>query len=1044
MRVFLFLLALLIVFWAEPIRMFQNHEFLASTAQENTLLTSLTLEEKEFLAHHPTIPIGMDTQWAPFEFQENGIQQGYSMDILRRIEQSLGIRFEPVTKDQWSDTFALFEQGKIPALSMIAPTKERETFTLFGPPTLQANLALALPKTTTQVTSFEQLFGKKIGVIASYWYIPLLQEEYPPITLVTFPSVHAAFQGLLEGKIDGYLDIQPVLHYYLNRYFSHELKISLPLQFPYQSLFNYHIGVHKDSPLLRSILDKALHALSPQTILNLQQKWIGDTLSPTLSKQLLMGPNVQHFLSDLYTLKLGIDTSWPPFDFVDAAGRHRGIVKEIIDVIFLESLGITPLPITTPKWKQHIDAIEAYEIDVISGIVKSEERAQKMLFTKPYLTMPLMVLGRLDGKSIDSLKDIEGETVGIVNGYVTREILHKYPSITPRSFPDLKSGLIALSRGEIEYFFDGLAAMNYTIRTEGITNLKLLGQTGENYALSFGVRKDWPELVEALDYVIETTPQQTINHILSPWIRMDVQSTIDYSLAWKSVVIFTFIIVFIVYWNRRLRAEILRRERVEEQLFHAQLRAEKANQAKSEFLSNMSHEIRTPMNAVIGFAELTAKMDLPPKALHNIHTIQKSAKALVGLINDILDLSKIEAGKVDIRREVVNIATLAEDLHAIFSLRAKHKNIYFETIMHPSTPKALILDELRVRQILVNLIGNAVKFTHEGGVKVCFNATPNPQRDSTIDLHVKVEDTGIGILEAEQEKIFGMFEQQSRHDNRAYEGTGLGLAISKKFAELMDGVIHVTSMPEKGSTFTLTLAHVEIAASLPVHAAYNTSHTLHFAPAKVLVVDDVTENLELLRDILDTYKLGVITTHSGEEAIHLAEEERPDLILMDIKMPQVDGCAASKAIRNNVLTAHIPIIAVSASVLGEKEEAKKGSFDGFIPKPIDIVEFETMLTRFLPHEQEPLPAPLNTSPKNALFSLPSNAYPPLLKKAKEALDSGDFDVVKELIFLLEAEHGNEALIQKLTQALDHIDIDILEIELTALIRFLEEGTGHDI
>ncbi|MBN2965086.1 transporter substrate-binding domain-containing protein [Sulfurospirillum sp. T05] len=1006
-------------------------------------LDFLTPEEQSFLAQNPTIPIGVDFQWPPFEFQENGIQQGYSMDVLRLLEERLGVRFTLVSKAQWSQTFALFEKGEIPALSMVAPTKEREAFALFGTPILQANLALALPKNAQQVVSFEQLVGKKVGAIAEYWYIPYIQQEHPRITLVTFSSIQEAFKGLLEGEIDAYLDIQPVLHYYLNRYFSTEFKASLPLKIPHAPLVDYHIGVHKEFPLLRTILDKTLHTIPPQTLLSLQQKWLGDTLAPSLSRQLLIRPQVQQFLSNLHTLKLGIDTSWPPFEFLDEQGHHKGVVQEVVDYILTQSLGITPLLVSAPVWKEHIEAIQTQKIDVISGIVNNEERAKKMLFTNPYLTMPLMILGRFDEKLIDSLDELRGKNVGVVNGYVTGDILtQKYPQVIPRFFPDLKSGLIALSQGEVDYFFDGLAAMNYTIRAEGITNLKLLGQTGEVYALSFGVRKDWPELVEALNYVIDTTPKETINRLIDPWVHMEIQGSIDYSLAWKAVLIFSFIIAFIVYWNRRLHAEILHRKKIEEQLFQAQLRAEKANQAKSEFLSNMSHEIRTPMNAVIGFADLTAKMDLPPKALHNIQTIQKSAKALVGLINDILDLSKIEAGKVEIKREIVNVTSLAEDLQAIFSLRAKHKTIYFETIVHQNTPKALIFDELRVRQILVNLIGNAVKFTHEGGVKVCFSATPNPQRDSTVDLHVKVEDTGIGILEEEQEKIFGMFEQQSGLNGRTYGGTGLGLAISKKFAELMGGVIRVKSAPKKGSTFTLTLTHVEVAASLPSRSKQ--THSLHFHEACVLVVDDIEENLELLGDILETYGLSTILSASGEEAIHLAEEERPNLILMDIKMPQVDGCTAAKAIRANAITAHIPIIAVSASVLGEEDEAKNGTFDGFIPKPIDIAELETLLMDFLPHEKKALPCAPLTAQNNTLLAVSTAALPPLLAKAKEALNSGDFDIIEELILLLKETPGNEALIENLELGLEDIDIDALETKLTAIVAFLEKRVQDGI
>lgn len=1006
----------------------------------------LTQEEKDFLAANPTLSIGVDFQWPPFEFVEHGAEQGYSLDLLRLIEQRLGIHFDYVRAKQWSELFAAFKKGDLPALSMVAPNEERENFALFGLPILQSNLALALPKTATQVVSFSQLAGKKIGAIAEYWYLAPLRALHPEISIVEFASINEVLESLMKGHIDGYLDIQPVLHYYIDRYFSQELKLSLPLVLSNAPTFTYHIGVHKNYPLLRSILDKALRSIPPQTILDLQRKWLGHTLSSSLSRQLLFDTHIQQFLTSHKQVRLGIDTGWPPFEFTDATGKHQGVVKEILDYVLVESLGITPLPITAPVWKNHLDAIKNGEIDMIAGIVYSQERAKNMHFTKPYLTMPLMVLGKMYDKPINSLRDLEGKTVGIVNGYVTLDILKdKYPSITPLPFPDVKTGLIALSQGQVDYFFDGLAAMNYTIRVNGITNLKLLGDTGESYALSFGVRKDWPELAEALNYVIDTTPRHVFDEIVAPWIHVEIQSTIDYSMAWKTVVIFTFIIGFIVYWNRRLQAEINQRKKVEVALVEAQLQAQRANRAKSEFLSNMSHEIRTPMNAVIGFAELTAKMDLPPKALHNIQTIQKSAKSLVRLINDILDLSKIEAGKIEIRREATSLHALAEELYSIFSLRAQNKGLAFEVTLAPDIPKALILDELRVRQILVNLIGNAVKFTHEGSVHVRFSLSPHPNNNSTINIHVKVEDTGIGIHEQDQQKVFGMFEQQSTQDNRTYGGTGLGLAISQKFANLMGGNIHLQSTPGKGSTFTLELLHVEVAASLPKATQAHASAVV-FEKASVLIVDDIKENLDLLGDILESYGLEVIKTHLGEKAIVLAEEERPELILMDIKMPKVDGITASKAIRANALTAHIPIIAVSASVVGEEEEAKRGAFEAFIPKPIDMQELETTLMRFLPHHTAPSFYTQNHTPslaQNPFTSLAPQVRNVLLEKAREALESGDFEQIEALMEHITKATQNTTFTQPLQHALETIDIQTLETELGKIIALLQEGISHD-
>lgn len=188
------------------------------------------------------------------------------------------------------------------------------------------------------------------------------------------------------------------------------------------------------------------------------------------------------------------------------------------------------------------------------------------------------------------------------------------------------------------------------IKDNGLTDIKLLGQTKENIELSFGIRKDWPELKTTIDKIITSIPQNQIDSIIQKWISISVKEKINYELIWKISIAFLIITSIIFYWNRKLKKEIEKRKIVERELEEAKIKAESANKAKSEFLSNMSHEIRTPMNAILGFTELTRKMDLPQKALYNMNIIQKSANALISIINDILDLSKIEAGKLEIKK----------------------------------------------------------------------------------------------------------------------------------------------------------------------------------------------------------------------------------------------------------------------------------------------------------------------------------------------------------------------------------------------------------
>ncbi|MBO8087780.1 MAG: response regulator, partial [Marichromatium sp.] len=448
-----------------------------------------------------------------------------------------------------------------------------------------------------------------------------------------------------------------------------------------------------------------------------------------------------------------------------------------------------------------------------------------------------------------------------------------------------------------------------------------------------------------------------------------------------------------------------------------------------EFLSNMSHEIRTPMNAIIGFSELTSKMELPPKALRNIETIQKSAKALVSIIDDILDLSKIEAGKIDIKNAPMNLQVLAEDLYAIFATRAKNKNIFFDISFVSNIPKVYLLDEVRLRQILINLIGNAIKFTHEGSVKVRIEGQPSSNNLSAYDLFLHVEDTGIGIDPSEHDNVFGMFEQQSSQDSKKYGGTGLGLSISKKLAHLMGGEITIESEKDKGATFTLSIPGAVVGLIDPAKQVKHNKDIV-FEPAKILIVDDIPENIMLLKDILHSYGFEVFDESSGDRAIETALNILPDLILMDIKMPTIDGIDASKIIKSNPTTSYVPIIAVSASVLQQNEISQIQTFDAFIPKPIDVNHLKETLQRYLKHQsnqksesnkdknQEIIEAPLDKEIKQNL-----------IESIQKALNSGNMSAMEVLIKELWGLPINEPFLENLERNFQSLEIDLVERDL---------------
>jgi len=381
-------------------------------------------------------------------------------------------------------------------------------------------------------------------------------------------------------------------------------------------------------------------------------------------------------------------------------------------------------------------------------------------------------------------------------------------------------------------------------------------------------------------------------------------------------------------------------------------RAEVAAKAKTEFLANMSHEIRTPLNSVLGYTELLEGMISNKKQLSYLKSIQSGGKNLLTLINDILDLSKIEAGRTEIRKEPVAIRALVQDVVNLFHLRAEEKGLLFEFTLDADIPHYLEIDETRTRQILLNLIGNAIKFTDKGYVH-CRISSENMSENS-MDLVFEVEDSGIGIRKDNLERIFEDFTQQDGQSIRKYGGTGLGLSISTRLAHLMNGEVTVKSEYGKGSTFRLKLANMKFYDEM-IHKAVPesgiSSDKLMFRAQTVLVVDDVESNLKLMESVLANLNLKCIKADNGQQALVIAAGHKPDLVLMDIRMPVMSGDEAARKMREDPELADLPVIAITASIVRSKHYEKQTEpFQHVLYKPLNIHELTHVMGQYLEHD----------------------------------------------------------------------------------------------
>ncbi|NVJ98860.1 MAG: transporter substrate-binding domain-containing protein [Alphaproteobacteria bacterium] len=652
-------------------------------------------------------------------------------------------------------------------------------------------------------------------------------------------------------------------------------------------------------------------------------------------------------------IRLGADPDYPPFEFFDDNGAYKGIASDYVRIIENR----TGLKILTPvnqPWPETMRQARIQTVDLLAAVAKSNERQTFLNFSEPYQNYRRVILMRDDAPPINGIQDLAKQPVGVLRESTDPAFLRNFaPSVEARLFDSYDDALLALSNKDIDAVIgNGLSAI-YIARQLGVMNIRIAAPASlENYSLYFAARKDWPELISIIDKTLATITVAERNEIQRKWALASAPTPTDYSLIWKTALGLMPFFMIAVGWLYHTKKQKNRLELVRDQLRAASIRAEAANKAKSTFLANMSHEMRTPLTSIIGFLGLTLETNPSEETKKNIQISLDSAKNLLQLINDILDLARLESGATHPALSPINLQALIVSVISAMRPLSDEKRLELTFEESGFGPTTVLQDEKLLRQILVNLIGNAIKFTTEGSVDVRLSFQRS-ERPGFCQYQIDVKDTGIGIEEHHQKRLTHRFEQVHSLAVNNVSGAGLGLAICKELTELLDGSFFFESEFGKGSTFSVRLfsrlpANEQTASSensvLKPQAKHIEKGEASLGGTVVFFAEDNAVIRRLVETLLTRQGITVQLFENGRSLFDFLSDQAAktgvpgcDLILMDIHMPEMDGLEAQRQIRRlGEPFDHLPIVALTANAIkGEREIYLAEGMDGYVTKPID-------------------------------------------------------------------------------------------------------------
>ncbi|MCL1836712.1 MAG: transporter substrate-binding domain-containing protein [Treponema sp.] len=921
------------------------------TVNEINAIEELKASREKFL-------YGQMYETEAFELPD-GNYAGFATLLCGHLSDFFGIEFR-LEIHEWDNLISGLDNHQIDFTGDLTPTPERMRRYYMTHPIAERSQRIFMHTSSEEVVSEKDVNGLRVGFLGGSINADEVTEYYPELrfTVVSVDSFASAARMLETHEIDAFVS-EGVIDPFFDDYGFIRSREFFPLAYSHVSLTTANSALQ---PVI-GVMNKYLEAGGIDKLYEFYNEGNKEYARFKLNKSFTHAE--KSYLDALAiregTVKIALEQDNYPVSFYNRTEKeYQGIAVDVLkEISDLTGIKFETVNDETTPWSEIMEMLRTGEASMVSQLLYSESRKDDFLWTfVPYAHTSYALLSKLDYPNLASYQVLRAK-VGTISKSAFDD---KYNEWFPDNnnvirYDTLMDALAALESGEI----DLLMASDYILLMElnyrEIPGYKINIRFGTPMDSFFGFNKNEDllrSIVSKAQYYVKT------DLIADSWTsrgfdyskKLVRQQLFFLSLILSVLVFVLFLTVMFLMKNRKLSQGLEKtvKNRTSELELQTQA-AQVASKAKSAFLARMSHEIRTPLNAIIGMAGIAEhSIANQEKALSSIHQITVSSKHLLGILNDVLDMSKIESGKMELANEPFSLVKAYNEVSGIIAQRCSEKFIVFKTNVDKLRDVTMIGDKLRLNQVLVNLLGNSVKFTGEDG-EISFFVKIMGEDDDNVRILFTVSDNGIGMTDEQMAKLFVPFEQTDSNIAVKFGGTGLGLSISQNLIGMMGGEIKVESNPGAGSKFSFDLIFKK--SSEIIEDDVSDIPVIDLKGKKILLAEDVDVNRIIVREILSPTGLEIDEAEDGQRAVEVFGSSPPgcyDLIFMDVQMPLVGGYEATRRIRalEREDAKKIPIIAMTANAYKEDiEEAFAAGMNGHLSKPIDIEALMKVLTKYL-------------------------------------------------------------------------------------------------